>query len=73
MPPSPPPLGGGHMTGRARFRRTWFGRLVLQFEEPASTAGDEFRRQSARWHDCRARDLWRLRAHREKLGMEPLI
>lgn len=69
--PSTPHLGKD-MTGRPRFRRGWFGRLILQFEEPART-DPAMPATATRWHDCKERDLWRLRAHREQRSIEPLI
>jgi hypothetical protein len=72
MPRPSAPIGGRPFTGRARFRRTLFGRLVLQLEEEVERDPAMPQRPNP-WRDAGELDLWRLRAERKHAGLEPLI
>jgi hypothetical protein len=67
---------GEKLTGRARFRETWWrGRLVLQVEvarrpsDPALGSMDP----ATRWVDATEYDLYGLREQRRRLAIEPLL
>jgi hypothetical protein len=67
-----PPLDHLHMTGQARFRRSWSGRLILQVEEPVS--GDRaMAGPSVGWRDATEDDLRGLRRIRALKKLEPLL
>jgi hypothetical protein len=60
------------MTGAARFRRHWTGRLILQVEfdrdmDPAVTT------KSMKWRDAHEHDLGTLRLIRHIRGLDPLL
>lgn len=60
------------MTGEARFRKTWTGRLLLEHEEWESSPHG-LANPGPRWRATRDGDLWRLQATRLHLGMVPLL
>jgi hypothetical protein len=70
--PAPSTHYGRDVTGEARFRIGWFGRLILQVEVKDSRdnalGGDTFR-----WIDANDHDLYALRYQRKNKKMEPLI
>jgi hypothetical protein len=71
--PAPSTHYGRDVTGDARFRRGWGGRLVLQVlveDRPLDTAMGE---PTYRWIDAVESDLYPLRYHRKHRGLEPLL
>lgn len=70
--PAPPTPYGRDVTGEARFRVGWGGRLVLQVRvrdrADQALGGDSFR-----WIDAIERDIRAVRHHRNVRKMEPLL
>lgn len=73
MPAPPPRMGRDDPTGEARFRRSLFGRLVLQVQLRASCRDSAFGKDRLYWADAVDSDLWRLRWHRQHRKLEALI
>ena len=68
--PAPSTRHGRAVTGKARFRESWTGKLILQVEVMDTSSLDHEIRLS--WIDADVGDLFPLRYHRKRRGLEPI-
>ena len=71
--PAPSTHYGRDVTGKARFRQDWRGKLVLEVEVKDRPLDRAMGEPSYRWIDACESDLYALRYYRKRNGLEPLI
>jgi hypothetical protein len=73
MPAPPPRMSRDEPKGEARFRTSWTGKLILEVQLRAVPGDRALGDDRLYWVDADTSDLWRLRYHRERLKLEPLL